>query len=320
MASILRLLVLCFVLFGSINAQVPSYVPTNGLVGWWGFNGNANDESGNGNNGIVFGASLTADRFGNNNKAYSFNGSSSYILSNTQSINSNSFSISVWLNTSHTKSEEIGLVVSRKSGNHAYGVFLFDTSLYFQMVTECGKQFLYNTKNQKNNDGNWHHFVSVYDGKEMTAYIDGKAFATISYEKQICIIAPFEFGRDNPYGRYFDGKLDDIGIWNRALSQTEVKTLFTSTISDIVESQNLRLSISPNPTGEADQFLVRFTETPDQDISIELLDILGSVHYSNTIQAGSESCTIPVQGLSSGMYMLRVRMNNEVFIEKVIVN
>jgi hypothetical protein len=34
-------------------AQVPSYVPTNGLVGWWPFNGNANDESGNGNNGTV---------------------------------------------------------------------------------------------------------------------------------------------------------------------------------------------------------------------------------------------------------------------------
>jgi hypothetical protein len=80
------------------------------------------------------------------------------------------------------------------------------------------------------------------------------------------------------------------------------------------------LSISPNPTGESDQFLVRFAEIPHQDISIELLDILGSVHYSNTLQAGSESYTIPVQGLSSGMYMLRVRMNNEVFIEKVIVN
>ena len=63
MASLLRLLVLCFVLFGSINAQVPSYVPSNGLVGWWGFNGNANDESGNGNNGTVFGASLSTDRF-----------------------------------------------------------------------------------------------------------------------------------------------------------------------------------------------------------------------------------------------------------------
>jgi len=80
------------------------------------------------------------------------------------------------------------------------------------------------------------------------------------------------------------------------------------------------ISISPNPTGESYQFLVRFAEILNQDISIELLDILGSVHYSNSIQAGSETFTIPVQGLSSGMYMLRVRMNNEVFIEKVIVN
>ncbi|MFM6956245.1 MAG: T9SS type A sorting domain-containing protein, partial [Ignavibacteria bacterium] len=84
--------------------------------------------------------------------------------------------------------------------------------------------------------------------------------------------------------------------------------------------QMFKFTIAPNPTGEADQFLVRFTEIPHQDVSIELLDILGSIHYSNTLQAGSESCTIPVQGLNSGMYMLRVRMNNEVFIEKVIVN
>ncbi len=45
-------------------AQVPSYVPTNGLVGYWPFNGNANDESGSGNNGTVNGATLTTDRFG----------------------------------------------------------------------------------------------------------------------------------------------------------------------------------------------------------------------------------------------------------------
>lgn len=83
---------------------------------------------------------------------------------------------------------------------------------------------------------------------------------------------------------------------------------------------NSLFNISPNPTGESDQFIIRFAENQHQDISIELLDILGSVHYSHTLKAGSESCTIPVQGLSSGMYMLRVRMNNEVFIEKVIVN
>jgi hypothetical protein len=58
-----------------IYSQVPSYVPSNGLVGYWGFNGNANDQSGNGNNGTVNGATLTSDRFGNNNSAYSFDGS-----------------------------------------------------------------------------------------------------------------------------------------------------------------------------------------------------------------------------------------------------
>ena len=51
-----------------IVAQVPSYVPTDGLVGYWPFNGNANDESGNGNNGTVNGATLTSDRFGNENQ------------------------------------------------------------------------------------------------------------------------------------------------------------------------------------------------------------------------------------------------------------
>jgi len=54
-----------------IIAQVPSYVPSNGLVGYWPFNGNANDQSGNANNGTVNGATLTADRFGNTNSAYS---------------------------------------------------------------------------------------------------------------------------------------------------------------------------------------------------------------------------------------------------------
>lgn len=58
---------------------VPNYVPTNGLVSYYGFNGNANDCSGNSNNGTVNGATLTTDRFGNTNSAYSFNGTSDYI-------------------------------------------------------------------------------------------------------------------------------------------------------------------------------------------------------------------------------------------------
>ena len=83
-------------------SQLPSYVPSNGLVGYWPFNGNANDESGNGNNGTVSGATLTNDRNGIANKAYSFNGISDYItISSNALINiTGSYSVSFWILTS----------------------------------------------------------------------------------------------------------------------------------------------------------------------------------------------------------------------------
>ena len=66
---------LLLTLFG-VNAQ---NIPSDGLVAWWLFTGNASDSSGNGNNGTVNGATLTTDRFGNSNRAYSFNGTNSNI-------------------------------------------------------------------------------------------------------------------------------------------------------------------------------------------------------------------------------------------------
>ena len=83
----------------NLSAQVPPYVPTNGLVGWWPFTGNANDLSGNGNNGINGGASLTTDRYSNNNSAYYFNGVSQIDIPgpiSSASTGNNQATISTW--------------------------------------------------------------------------------------------------------------------------------------------------------------------------------------------------------------------------------
>jgi len=91
----LCLLVICafnIKLFGQINS---------GLVAYYPFNGNANDESGNGNNGILFGASLTSDRFGLINKAYSFNGNGQYISLPASISISRDISISFWIKSSN---------------------------------------------------------------------------------------------------------------------------------------------------------------------------------------------------------------------------
>ena len=94
---------------------IPSYVPTNGLVGWWPFNGNANDESGNRNHGTVNGATLTSDRFGNTGKAYSFDGVNDFInLNNTiGNFQTNDFTISCWSND--TNSVKGGALISKRN-------------------------------------------------------------------------------------------------------------------------------------------------------------------------------------------------------------
>ena len=86
----------------TITLDTSSTIPTDGLVAYYPFNGNANDESANSNNGTVNGATLTTDRDGNANSAYSFDGVDDKIdIPHHDSLNLDAnFSISVWINAS----------------------------------------------------------------------------------------------------------------------------------------------------------------------------------------------------------------------------
>jgi hypothetical protein len=77
---------------------LPDYLPTNGLVGWWPFNGNANDESGNGHHGVVHGPVATVDRNDENSSAFHFRGYGEYISLGSAGLSDDpySFSCSVW--------------------------------------------------------------------------------------------------------------------------------------------------------------------------------------------------------------------------------
>ena len=171
-------------------SQIPQ---SSNLVGEYKFSGNTDDSSGNNYDGQTYGGpTLTQDRFGNSNKAYSLDGTDDYIhfddnmLSEWNTTNGwivESFSISFWAKSSVSTEEPIIAFGVHNNGN------LYDSnSLYKGMITRFGTSIKMNSNNwptYSNNsgfstsgkayDGNWHHYVLVwnYDTGYRQAYIDG---------------------------------------------------------------------------------------------------------------------------------------------------
>ena len=239
-----NLLITAIAIFGFATitlAQVPSYVPTSGLQGYWPFNGNANDESGNGNNGTVNGASLTSDRNGVNNKAYNFNSSSIRCI-NPGPLGNTSRSVSFWAKTSSSATNG-GYCISYGSDNVNGGEFglRLNRNCIGPSIDVSASAITYDYANSNNNI--WHHYVVSYDnvvGSDITIiliYIDGILGSPVcdntnasSNNINTATEEPITFGRwCNLTGFspiYFDGDLDDIGIWNRSLTPQEIIDLY----------------------------------------------------------------------------------------------
>jgi hypothetical protein len=225
-----------------MQAQVPSYVPTNGLVGWWPFNGNANDESGNGNNGTVNGALLAIDRFSYLNKAYSFDGIDDYIQTiNPGPLGNSNRSISLWIMTNSNKTQQVfGYGYQPPSG----GEFNLLLNQLCQGVTiDVHNNYItYNYPVNYNING-WNHIVIVFD-KNISTKIDGVKIyinGQISSSSIACSNPInkdiFTLDTDIFFGKYqasssgsFIGSIDDIGFWNRVLTQSEITALYQATI------------------------------------------------------------------------------------------
>jgi hypothetical protein len=257
-------IILLAILALSLNtmAQVPSYVPTNGLKGWWPFSGNANDASTNNNNGNVNGAALTVDRFGNINSAYSFNGTTDYIQCiNAGVTGDSSRSVSFWMKSSSTSSGTIFSYGNNDVASQDFrcilnGVCSNDIA---STITGTGKGITYTANN------NWDFFTIVYD-----ASISNNITAINLYKNGILISIScnsigngiINTGSANPitFGCYhwlsysgnkqfFNGTIDDIGLWNRALTGQEVIDLYNGNICYQYITVTDTLLININTTG-----------------------------------------------------------------------
>lgn len=231
--SIKNIFLVCFVIcVGMLSAQVP----TLGLLSNWPFSGNANDVVG-GNNGTVVNATLTADRFGNPNCAYKFNGISSYIImANAGPGASLSRSVSFW-----GKSNNTSLTASFAYGG-APDAFAIQFNYGCSGVGFDNGAGAYIMSNPNVSDGNWHHYAAVFNSTISTQmasiqfYMDGVLLPTLACTigttntaVNTTTLLPINIGKvaDNNI-RYYDGDLDDYYLYNRALSPSEVLALFNA--------------------------------------------------------------------------------------------
>lgn len=214
-------------------------IQQGGLVSRYSFNaGDATDDEGT-NDGTVTGASLTTDRFGNPNQAYSFDGNDYINCGNNATWNillSPGITMSAWVKTSATFGNSLAGILTRWGGTSSsdeYGFFLANTTGRPTMaINSPSVNGIAATTNI--NDNAWHQVVFTFDKATGVhkMYIDGVqvytntiagGIATITVPQSVLIGAQWTNGSPT---RYFNGSIDDIGIYAEALSAQDVTVLY----------------------------------------------------------------------------------------------
>ncbi|MCE9614332.1 MAG: LamG domain-containing protein [Lentisphaerae bacterium] len=212
--------------------RVRGYPDTNvvhGLVAYYPFNGNANDASGHGHDGTAMGALPTQDRLGAPNSAFAFDGLSNKIeVAETPGFELNTFTLSIWVNAA--RFNPLG---QPRSDLIAKGS-VFQWALQLEasgrvrnaIFTSSGEMTFDSIKTITTNA--WYHIAKVWDGETSSTYINGvfdssmPAGGVLDAGDDPVVMA----GMGGALHLKFQGKLDDIRIYNRALSSNEVWRLY----------------------------------------------------------------------------------------------
>jgi hypothetical protein len=249
--------------------NLPSYVPADGIVGWWPFNGNANDESGNGNNGTVNGATLSDDRNGIANSSYYFNGQTDFIsVPDANIMLPSNISLSSWVKipSNYMGNNGVGRIVRSRFYGYTLSFILSSNSINFEIWTNASNSTLLTTQNVITNDDVWHNIVGTFNGNEIKLYFDGLLIGSLPTPNSNILYSSdglVMFGRDgnnpSPLTALYQGWIDDIGIWNRALTQEEITALFNATNC----SNNLTISPQVNQlqAGGSANFIATTSDT-----------------------------------------------------------
>ena len=204
------------------------------LIAYYPFNGNANDESSNNNNGTVYGATLTADKDGNANCAYHFDGDDHIEISNFGDIvPTEEITVSMWIKSEQSRAQ-FQLTLCPDNNRFAVSVNYYhagqNTNFWdFGWLGEGGNPPGRTYYRPETHDTDWHHyvFVSSISQSKQAIYKDGVLQISESTPRALQNTAgkALKIGSNDGFG-YHIGDIDEVKIFNRALSAEEIMEIY----------------------------------------------------------------------------------------------
>ena len=241
--SVLLVIPMCFVTFMNGLSQTPIYVPSEDLIAWWPLDGNAEDLSENSIGGIVVGSTPSNDRFDNPNSAMFFDGQNAKInFGDVELVEGiDGISISLWVSVSSYGSTLTGAnirpIISKWESspvpNNSFILYQTTNILIFTVQDEFGSDYSVSLDSFDDVEA-WHHIVVTLDETGIELWIDGNLEVddqTVTLDNPIAdsnrnlYIGDWYTDIVDTYSLYH-GTIDDVGIWSRALSDTEILDLF----------------------------------------------------------------------------------------------
>ena len=208
---------------GENPAIDPNFI--SGLVQHWPFDGNANNSISGGVDATVYGATLTTDRFGNENCAYYFDGNDKMIAAGAANFGTTSFTANIWVCS--TKTSGLGNLMRTDGGYYKGWLLRFNSG---RIEIWEGRSFYTGyVSTTSYADGNWHMvtFVRDVENKVGQLYVDGCYVGGYSMGSPINDVTnELRFGTYGD-GEFYTGKMDDARLYDRALSAEEVAALYT---------------------------------------------------------------------------------------------
>jgi len=303
-----------FIFLISITAK--AQVPTVGLVGYWPFDGNANDMSGCIGHGTVYGAVLDSGRFDDFNGAYWFDGYNDRISCADTFHLTTRATICTWVKFTdltrtmvfmckYNAGMDEGLMLGKINDGHVFCAGRNGNSQY--LTTGYSKSSL--------SDGEWHFLVGVCDSNKWEIWVDGNLDNYASYNLinySIHSTSPVTFGYE-PVGSayYYEGFLDDARFYRRALNETGIQALFYEGTTGLQGHRQGICRVYPNPAAES----IVFTDMKPE--SVRIFDQQGKLVLSFN-EALTEYQTFDISGLAKGMYLIEAYADGKVYHQKLL--